>query len=151
KKSHLLDVLPFGGVEDASHKIVWPPELSVVMNVAGYREALEGAKGVEIARSFVVRVASLSGLAVLKLLAWADRGIEDPRDATDLVIIMRRHEEAGNEDLLYGQESGERHRSRHHHAGICRGWKRRPFIWRRSRRPRHRRARRRSRGSAPAR
>jgi predicted nucleotidyltransferase len=105
KKSHLLDVLPFGGVEDASHKIVWPPELSVVMNVAGYREALEAAQEVEIAPSLVVRVASLSGLAVLKLLAWADRGIEDPRDATDLVIIMRRYVEAGNEDRLYGEEA----------------------------------------------
>lgn len=103
KKSHLLDVLPFGGVEDASHKIVWPPELSVVMNVAGYREALEAAQEVEIAPSFVVRVAPLPGLAVLKVLAWADRGIEDPRDATDLVAIMRRYAEAGNEDRLYGE------------------------------------------------
>jgi predicted nucleotidyltransferase len=105
KQSHLLDVLPFGGVEDASHKIVWPPELSVVMNVAGYREALEAAQEVEIALGFVVRVASLPGLAVLKVLAWADRGIEDPRDATDLVTIMRRYAEAGNEDRLYGEEA----------------------------------------------
>lgn len=105
KKAHPLDLLPFGGVEDASHKIVWPPELSVVMNVAGYREALEAAQEVEIAPSFVVRVASLPGLAVLKLLAWADRGIEDPRDATDLVTIMRRYADAGNEDRLYGEEA----------------------------------------------
>jgi len=69
------------------------------------REALEAAQEVEIAPSLVVRVASLSGLAVLKLLAWADRGIEDPRDATDLVIIMRRYVEAGNEDRLYGEEA----------------------------------------------
>lgn len=105
KQPHLLDILPFGGVEDASHKIVWPSELSVVMNVAGYREALEAAQEVEIALGFVVRVASLPGLAVLKLLAWADRGIEDPRDATDLVTIMRRYAEAGNEDRLYGEEA----------------------------------------------
>jgi len=75
------------------------------MNVAGYREALEAAQEVEIAPSFVVRVASLPGLAVLKLLAWADRGIEDPRDATDLVTIMRRYADAGNEDRLYGEEA----------------------------------------------
>lgn len=105
KTSHPLDLLPFGGVEDGSHKIVWPPELSIAMNVAGYREALEAAQEVEIAPSFVVRVASLPGLAVLKLLAWADRGIEDRRDATDLVTIMRRSAEAGNEDRLYGEEA----------------------------------------------
>jgi predicted nucleotidyltransferase len=104
KKAHPLDLLPFGGVEDGSNKIVWPPELSVAMNVAGYREALAAAQDVEIAPRFVVRVASLSGLAVLKLLAWADRGIEDPRDATDLVTIMRRYGDAGNEDRLYGEE-----------------------------------------------
>lgn len=106
KKAHPVDLLPFGGVEDASHKIVWPPELSIAMNVAGYREALEAAHEVEIAPSFVVRVASLPGLAILKLLAWVDRGLEDPRDATDLVTIMRRYAEAGNEDRLYSEEIG---------------------------------------------
>ena len=103
-RAHPLDLLPFGGVEDASHTIRWPPELSIAMNVAGYREALEAAQEVEIAQRFVVRVASLPGLAILKLLAWADRGIEDSRDATDLVTIMRRYAEAGNEDRVYGPE-----------------------------------------------
>jgi predicted nucleotidyltransferase len=105
KKAHPLDLLPFGGIEDASHKIAWPSEFSIVMNVAGYREALEAALEIEIVPSFVVRVASLPGLAVLKLLAWADRGIEDPRDATDLVTIMRRYADAGNEDRLFGEEA----------------------------------------------
>jgi predicted nucleotidyltransferase len=104
KKAHPVDLLPFGGIEDASHKIIWPPELSIAMNVAGYREAFEAAQEVELAPRFVVRVASLPGLAILKLLAWADRGLEDPRDATDLVTIMRRYAEAGNEDRLYGEE-----------------------------------------------
>jgi predicted nucleotidyltransferase len=104
KKAHPLDLLPFGGVEDASHKIVWPPELAIAMNVAGYQEALKLAQKVEIAPGFIVRVASLPALAVLKLLAWADRGIGDPRDATDLVTIMRRYGDAGNEDRLYGEE-----------------------------------------------
>lgn len=76
------------------------------MNVAGYREALAAAQEVELAPGFIVRVASLPGLVVLKLLAWADRGMGDPRDATDLVTIMRRYSDAGNEDRLYGEESG---------------------------------------------
>ena len=106
KKAHPLDLLPFGGVEDGSRRIVWPPELEVVMNVAGYREALAAAQEVEIAPSFIVRVASLPGLAILKLLAWKDRGIGDPRDAADLVTIMRRYGAAGNEDRLFGEEIG---------------------------------------------
>jgi predicted nucleotidyltransferase len=74
------------------------------MNVAGYREALEAAPAVEIQPGFVVRVASLPGLAVLKLLAWADRGAEDPRDAIDLGTLLRQYGDAGNEDRLYGAE-----------------------------------------------
>jgi predicted nucleotidyltransferase len=106
KKAYPLDLLPFGGVEEPSSRIVWPPERSIVMNVAGYREALAGAQDVEVAPGFVVRVASLPGLAILKLLAWADRGIGDPRDAIDLVTLMRCYGEAGNEDRLYGEEIG---------------------------------------------
>src|SRR4029077_12636391 len=34
-----LDLLPFGGLEQRPSEIAWPPDLSVVMNVAGYREA----------------------------------------------------------------------------------------------------------------
>jgi len=74
------------------------------MNVAGYREALAAAPPVEIQPGFVVRVVSLPGLAILKLFAWADRGAGDPRDAIDLVMLLRQYSEAGNEDRLYGAE-----------------------------------------------
>lgn len=104
EKAYPLDLLPFGGVEEPPNKIVWPPELSIVMNVAGYREALAAAQDVEVATDFVVPVASLPGLAILKLLAWADRGIENPKDAVDLVTLLRWYGAAGNEDRLYGEE-----------------------------------------------
>lgn len=104
EKAYPLDLLPFGGVERPPNKIVWPPELSIVMNVAGYREALAAAQDVEVATDFVVPVASLPGLAILKLLAWADRGIENPKDAVDLVTLLRWYGAAGNEDRLYGEE-----------------------------------------------
>lgn len=104
KKAYPLDLLPFGGVEQPPNKIVWPPELSIVMNVAGYREALAAAQDVEVATGFVVPVASLPGLAILKLLAWADRGIENPKDALDLVTLLRWYGAAGNEDRLFGEE-----------------------------------------------
>jgi predicted nucleotidyltransferase len=104
KKAYPLDLLPFGGVEQPQNKIVWPPELSIVMNVAGYREALAAAEDVEVTTDFVVPVASLPGLAILKLLAWADRGIENSKDAVDLVTLLRWYGAAGNEDRLFGEE-----------------------------------------------
>ncbi len=74
------------------------------MNVAGYREALAAAQSVEIQPGLVIRVASLPGLAILKLFAWADRGADDPRDAIDLARLLRQYGEAGNEHRLYDAE-----------------------------------------------
>jgi predicted nucleotidyltransferase len=99
-----LDLLPFGGVERRPSEIAWPPDLSVVMNVAGYREALAAAEQVELRAGLVVRVASLPSLAVLKLFAWDDRGLEDARDALDFGALLHSYSEAGNEDRLYGDE-----------------------------------------------
>jgi predicted nucleotidyltransferase len=91
-------------VEQPDGQIAWPPDRSVVMSVAGYGEAFASAIPVEVEPGFAVRVASLPGLAVLKLVAWADRGTGDPRDAIDLATLLRQYGAAGNEDRLYGIE-----------------------------------------------
>jgi len=105
-RGYELDLIPFGGVEQPENEIAWPPDGSVVMSVAGYSEALASAVRVEVEPGLVVRVASLPGLAILKLRAWADRGITDRRDAIDLATLLRRYAAAGNEDRLYGPEIG---------------------------------------------
>ena len=48
-------------------------------------------------------MASLAGLALLKLFAWRDRGLEDTRDATDLVTLCQHYAEAGNLDRIYAE------------------------------------------------
>jgi predicted nucleotidyltransferase len=106
RRGYPIDLIPFGGIEDPAATIAWPPDRSIVMNVAGYREAFAAAPSVEIDTGFVIRVVSLPGLAVLKLFAWADRGAEDSRDATDLARLLRQYSAAGNEDRLYGAEIG---------------------------------------------
>jgi predicted nucleotidyltransferase len=105
-RGHPLDLIPFGGVERPGGKIAWPPDGAVVMSVAGYGEAFAAAVPVEVEPGFAVRVASLPGLAILKLVAWADRGAGDPRDAIDLATLLRQYGVAGNEDRLYGTEIG---------------------------------------------
>jgi predicted nucleotidyltransferase len=87
QKGYPIDLLPFGGVEQQPNTIAWPPDLSVVMNVAGYRDALAAAQEVEVHPGLVVRVASLPALAVLKLFAWADRGAGNRKDALDLALL----------------------------------------------------------------
>lgn len=99
-----FDLLPFGGLERRPSEMAWPPDLSVVMNVAGYPEALAAAERVELRPGLVVPVASLPSLAILKLLAWNDRGLENSRDAQDFALLLRSYGQAGNDDRLYGTE-----------------------------------------------
>jgi predicted nucleotidyltransferase len=46
-------------------------------------------------------VASLPGIAILKLFAWEDRGQENRKDASDLAVLLRSYHEAGNESRIY--------------------------------------------------
>jgi predicted nucleotidyltransferase len=77
----IVDLISFGGIESATSKISWPPDISIVMNIAGFHDAFASAVAVEIAHTLVISVASISGIAVLKLFAWVDRGHKDPKDA----------------------------------------------------------------------
>ncbi len=99
-----LDLIPFGGVEQEGSRIAWPPDMTVLMSVAGYEDALGTALEVALEPGLTVRVASLPGLAVLKIFTWEVRGAADPKDAIDLVTLFRQYVDAGNEDRLYGAE-----------------------------------------------
>jgi len=97
-----VDLIPFGGIQDGS-LISWPPHNDFVMNVTGFRDALESAIQVQVDTDLVIPVASLPGLIILKLFAWADRKHEK-RDAPDILKILADYAGAGNEDRLYADE-----------------------------------------------
>jgi len=100
-----VDLIPFGGIETSPDTIAWPPDMGVMMNVAGYSDALAAAVTVEVSPGINIAVASLPGVAILKLFAWADRGRENPKDAIDLVSLLRDYHEAGNKSRIY-EEAG---------------------------------------------
>jgi predicted nucleotidyltransferase len=104
KGGYPLDIIPFDGVESPDHTIAWPPDLTTAMNVSGYHDAFQAAVTVPVGPGIDIRIVSLPGLAVLKLFAWADRGLRDSRDATDLATLLRTYHQAGNHDRLYGAE-----------------------------------------------
>ena len=98
----LIDLIPFGGLEEVSDQISWPPDFSIVMSTVGFREAYDNSFEVRIADDLTVRVASLAGLALMKIVAWAERRFE--RDAQDLGLIMRHYLDAGNQDRIYTEQ-----------------------------------------------
>lgn len=98
----LIDLVPFGALEEVSGQISWPPDFSTVMSTVGFREAYDNSINVRIADGLIVKVASLAGLALMKIIAWDDRRFE--RDAEDLGLIMRHYLDAGNEDRIYTEQ-----------------------------------------------
>lgn len=70
----IVDIIPFGAVQDDKDRIAWPPEMDVVMSVCGYQEAFESALLVELNADLAIKVVSLAGLAILKIFAWSERG-----------------------------------------------------------------------------
>lgn len=103
--NYKVDLIPFGGVESSPGTIAWPPDMDVMMNVTGYSDALAAAVTVAVSPGLNMAVASLPGIAILKLFAWADRGQENPKDAIDLLTLLRNYHPAGNENRIYEQES----------------------------------------------
>lgn len=99
-----VDLVPFGDIAQGTHEVAWPPDLKVVMNIAGYDDAIACAEMVSVAPEFDVRVVSLAGLAILKLVAWSDRGRVNPKDAHDLIQLMNSYAVAGNFDRVYAED-----------------------------------------------
>jgi len=98
----IVDIVPFGGVEDATTRdISWPPRHLIVMSALGFEEAYQHSIRVRFAAGLEVPVSSLAGLALMKLVAWRDR--HKVKDAKDLKLVLSEYLRAGNEERL---ESG---------------------------------------------
>ncbi len=95
----LVDIIPFGDVEDARHAVRWPPEMNFEMSVLGYEEALEMTEPV-VVDGVAIRVVSLLAFGPLKLLAWNDRRLRTTRDAIDLCFVLKSYWEAETERIL---------------------------------------------------
>jgi predicted nucleotidyltransferase len=97
-----LDLVPFGGVESAGHVIVWPPENDFSMSVLGFREAYADVVKVTLNSKLLVLVISPVGLMLLKLIAWRDRHITQPRrDAADIAYVLRYFSTIETEKALF--------------------------------------------------
>lgn len=99
----VVDLIPFGGVEDSRQNIAWPPGEDFVMRVTGFSDGLESAVLVRLDDDLIISVVKIPVLVVLKLFAWMDRKYER-RDAADILTLLKEYGEVGNEDRLYVEE-----------------------------------------------
>jgi predicted nucleotidyltransferase len=104
--SVLIDILPFGPITDENGRISWPPEHEIFMNMLGFREAYEHSITVRLSSDpeVDIKLPTLSGLALMKIIGWHEKYPERKRDAEDLLFIMHTYEEAGNFERLYEEE-----------------------------------------------
>ncbi|MEJ1411903.1 MAG: nucleotidyl transferase AbiEii/AbiGii toxin family protein [Candidatus Sedimenticola sp. (ex Thyasira tokunagai)] len=91
----VVDIIPFGRLEDELAFIAWPPKGEVVMNVLGFQEAYDNAEWVRIQESpeLDVPVVTPRGMMLLKLIAWADRARDiRVKDAQDIAYLLASYE-----------------------------------------------------------
>jgi len=105
--SFLVDIVPFGGVSPDGKSIVWPPDNQIYMNIMGFQEAYEYGLTIRLSEDpvFDVKVPTIPGMALMKVISWKDRYPERPKDAEDLLFLMEHYADAGNVDRLYDEET----------------------------------------------
>jgi predicted nucleotidyltransferase len=100
-----IDIIPFGQLETPDGKIRWPREADTVMNVAAFSDVFKSSLLIQVEPHFTIPIASLAGLAILKLFAWLDR--RDDRDVTDLLRLFETYADAGNFERLFDEAEEE--------------------------------------------
>ena len=104
--SVIVDIVPFGSIADENKRISWPPEHKIFMSMLGFNEAYEYSITVRLSSDpeLDIKLPTLPGLALMKIISWKEKYPERKRDAEDLVLIMQKYEDAGNFDRLYEEE-----------------------------------------------
>jgi predicted nucleotidyltransferase len=72
----------------------------------GFKEAYEYSITVRLSSDpeLDIKLPTLPGLALMKVISWKEKYPERKRDAEDLLLIMQKYEYAGNFDRLYAEE-----------------------------------------------
>ncbi|MDO7173888.1 nucleotidyl transferase AbiEii/AbiGii toxin family protein [Mariniflexile sp. AS56] len=91
KDKFQLDIVPFGDIMKQDSKIFWPPDESFAMSVLGFDAAEEASLKVIVDEEIEIKVASLSGIFLLKIMAWKDRHHKNNKDADDIGFILENY------------------------------------------------------------
>jgi len=91
KKFFEVDLVPYGAIAEEKNKIFWPPDQSIAMSVLGYEAIEKDLIEVSFEKDLRIKVASLSGIFILKLMAWKDRHHQGNKDAEDIGFILQNY------------------------------------------------------------
>jgi predicted nucleotidyltransferase len=102
-----IDIVPFGPIADADHRIFWPPEHEAVMSTFGFEEAYNSAITVRLSNDppLDLKIPTIAGLAVMKLVSWREKYPERGKDAEDLFFLMKNYETPDIRSRLYESET----------------------------------------------
>lgn len=100
KGFYAIDMIPFGKIAQKDGNIYWPPDGVIAMSVSGFPEIAAATISVSIDNEFDIKVSSLSGFFLLKLMAWKDRHLYSSKDAYDIALILLHYLEI-NEQRAY--------------------------------------------------
>lgn len=91
-----IDVVPFG-LQD---------QIITGLSTDGYLEVFNAALDIKIDNNpeLIIKSASLTGLIILKFIAWNDRPSQRGNDADDIYCIIKHYAECGNEEAFYDSE-----------------------------------------------
>ena len=91
----VVDIVPFGDIEDEQSSISWPPKGEVIMNVLGFKEACENAEWVRVQSKPEINIPVVTpvGMSLLKIISWTDRAIDlRNKDAKDIAYLLTTYE-----------------------------------------------------------
>ena len=105
KRDIIIDLIPFGTIANKTGKYRWRDTDQITFNVAGFTNAYDTACTVRINSNplLEMKFASIESQAVLKLLSWNDCRDSRKKDAIDLVTLMTKYIDAGNEERFFDE------------------------------------------------
>ncbi len=103
-KAAIFDIMPFGDILTGKSEILWPED-GKIMNMLGFDDAFHTAHQFRTSTNLTLRIASLSSLVLLKVIAWNDRPTERPQDPQDINTIIKNYLDAGHFDRFYDEHS----------------------------------------------
>ncbi len=103
----LIDIVPFGDISDENKTVKWPPEHEIILSTLGFDEAYEFSVLFRLSSDplLEVKVPTIPGLVIMKLISWDEKYPDRTKDAEDLLFIMENYVDVIDQGYLYEKEA----------------------------------------------